>query len=606
MNDRLARALGHHQAGRLDEAGALYRELLADQPDHPDALHYLGVLALQGGNGDEAVRLIERSLVLAPANVDALNNLGQAFEALDRPIEAEGAYRRVLAAVPGDAQAHVSLGDLLARRGDFAAAAECLEAALKVEPDEPYLLVNLGTARQASGDLDGALAAFEQAVAVQPDLAEAHYNLGRALQDLDRPGDAAESYQRALKAEPGYGPALINLGIAHLDLGRHDEALAGLGSAVERNPENADAHYNLGLVLQDMDRFDDAIDTYRRAVAIDPELVKAHYNLGLALLKQGRLGEGWDEYEWRLQSEEREKIGARDFPQPLWQGADLAGKSLLVWAEQGVGDEVLFAGMAPDLVAAGAEVALECDSRLVALFERSFDGVRCIEKKVPPLPQAQSPDFDFQIPSGGLSRWLRRDFESFPGRASYLAADGPKTAALREKYGALPEGGGDLLIGIAWLSKNKREGLSKREGMNKSMALADLTPLTDIEGLTFVDLQYGDTATERAQFAEQTGVAVIHDDDVDQMADLDAFAAQVAAMDLILSISNTTVHFGGALGVPTWVLLNTMPLHCWMRDRGDSPWYPSVRLFRQQRDGDWTGVIERVVPELKRFVAEAR
>jgi tetratricopeptide (TPR) repeat protein len=567
LNDRLARALGHHQAGRLDEAETLYRELLADQPDHPDALHYLGVIALQGGNGDEAVRLIGRSLELAPANAGALNNLGQACEALDRPVEAEDAYRRALAIVPGDAQANVNLGDLLASRGDFAAVAECLEAALKHVPDDPYLFVNLGTARQACDDLVGALAAFERAAAAQPDFTEAHYNLGRVLQDLDRPGDAVASYERALALQPGYGPALVNLGLAHLDCGRPDDALAFLRRALEGDPENA----------------------------------LAHFNLGFALLKQGQLGEGWDEYEWRLQIETRERWGVRDFPQPLWKGENLAGKSLLVWGEQGVGDEILFAGMVPDLAAAGAEVTVDCDKRLMALFERSFDGVRCIGKKNPPLAEALSPDFDFQIPSGSLSRWLRRDFESFPGRASYLAADSLKTSALRDKYGS-----GNLLIGIAWHSKNKREGLSMREAPNKSMALADLSPLAAIDGLTFVDLQYGDTVTERAAFADQTGVTVIHDADVDQMADLDAFAAQVAAMDLIISISNTTVHFAGALGVPCWVLLNTMPLHCWMRGREDSPWYPSLKLFRQQRDGDWAGVIERVVSELKRFAARER
>lgn len=601
-DDILARALGLHQADRLGEAGALYRDILKAQPDHADALHYLGVIALQEGRGDEAVRLIGQSLDVAPANADALNNLGQAFERLGRMEDAKDAYSRAIEAAPGAAQAHVRLGEILAGQGEFVAAADCLDAALKLEPGDPYLMVNRGNLHRARGDLQAALAAFEQAAKAAPGFAEAQYNLGRALQDLDRPNDAGDAYAKALKADPGYVPALVNLGLVHLDLGRHEEAMACLKDAVEKAPDYPPGHYNLGLVLQDMDRFDDAIASYRRAIALDDGFVEAHYNLGIALLKLGHLADGWDEYEWRFQSSEKKKIGARHFPQAQWQGEDLAGRSLLVWAEQGVGDEVLFAGMVPDLLAKGADVTLECDSRLAPLFERSFPGIRCLDKTVPPMEETLSPDFDFQVPSGSLARHLRRDFESFIGTGPYLLADADKTRAFREKY----DGGDSLKIGLAWLSKNKREGLSRREGMNKSMALKDLSALAEIDGITLVDLQYGNTASERNAFAGQTGVTVLHDDDVDQMTDLDAFAAQVAAMDLVLSISNTTVHMAGALGVPCWVMLNAMPLHCWMRDRDDSPWYPSVRLFRQHSDGDWSGVINRIIPELERLAQGAR
>lgn len=602
LNDSLASALGHHQAGRLQEAEALYRKILDADPKHPDALHYLGVLALQEGRSEEARRLIGQSLDIAPVNADALNNIAQAFEALGRADDAIDAYRRAIAVAPGFVQAHVNLGDLLAGRGDFAAASEAYEAALKVEKDDPYLLNNLGNLRQAVGDLVAALKAFDRAVWVAPDFVEAHYNRGLALQELEQVDDAAEAYERALAIESGYIPALVNLGLANLDRGRDDDALAYLRRAIERDPENAHAHFNLGLVLADMGCLDDAIGSFRRAVAVDPGLVEAHYNLALSLLKQGVLGEGWDVYDCRFQSGEREKLGARDFPQPLWRGEDLAGKSLLVWAEQGVGDEILFSGMVPDLLAAGANVTLECDARLAPLFKRSFAGVDYIEKKNPPAAEALNPGFDFQVPSGSLARHLRRDFDSFNGTGPYLVADADKTQALREKY----EGKDKLLIGLAWISRYKHKGFDKREGLNKSMTLNDLSPLEAFSEVTFVDLQYGDTVAERTRFADQTGVSVVHDDDIDQMTDLDTFAAQVAAMDLVLSISNTTVHMAGALGVPCWVLLNTLPLHTWMRDRDDSPWYPSIRLFRQQRGGDWAGVVEQVLPELGHFVARPR
>ena len=265
---------------------------------------------------------------------------------------------------------------------------------------------------------------------------------------------------------------------------------------------------------------------------------------------------------------------------------------MLVWGEQGIGDEVHFAAMVPDLIDAGARVVLECERRLAPLFGRSFPEAMCVALENPPAAETMGNDIDFQVPSGNLGAWLRPDLDSFPDRESYLVADENRVAELKDRY---RDGTGDRLVGIAWISKNPEIG------KDKSMALADWRPLTEIGGIRFVDLQYGDTADERARFERQTGTPIIHDDAIDQMADLDAFAAQVAAMDLVISVSNTTVHLSGALGVPTWVLLNTLPLCVWMAKGEDSPWYPSLRLFRQTKAGEWADVIGRVESELKAF-----
>ncbi|MDA1089838.1 MAG: tetratricopeptide repeat protein [Proteobacteria bacterium] len=559
MSDVLARALNSHQEGRLHEAKTLYRQVLAVEPDNSDALHYMGVLCLQNDDCAEAVRLIERALALNPGNADALNNLGQAFAGLDRWPDAEAAYRKALAMVPDFAPAHSNLGDALMRQGKPEAAAS-YQTALRAYPGDPDILVSLGRALAMQEQFEEAIGHFRQALEALPDDAMTLTNLGNALQAAGRPDEAVSVFERAIAVQP--------------DL--------------------VEAHFNLGLALYDQDRLEESIASYQRVLALDPENIDAHHHLGPALFLQGRLAEGWQEYEWRWRSEKG--LNLRNFPQPPWQGAALKGKTVLVWSEQGVGDQISFAGMVPDLLERGATVVLECDARLAPLFERSFPGVECLAKENPPSLETQRQDIDFQVPGGGLGRLLRPDYESFHRRPFYLIADNQRRDVIRKRYqDGQDDQGGDagLLVGISWESKNKRVGDLK------SMPLEGFQPLTVVSGVTFVDLQYGNTVEERRNFEEKTGVSLIHDNDVDQLADLDLFAAQVAAMDLVISVSSTTVHVSGGLGIPTWVMLNTTPFNCWMLERDVSPWYPSVRLFRQKQPGVWGDVVERVASELE-------
>ncbi len=507
--------------------------------------------------------------------------------AAGRPDEAARAYRGAVGVNPEDAEAHLNLGNALEAVGEIDDAAAAYNRAIELRPDFAEAHYNLGNAARKQGHGQQAAAHYRRALDIAPNLAEAHNNLGEALLDLDDPKGAIGHYRLALKCRPGMAGTLNNLGNAHVRLGETDAAIDYYRQALDIDPGDATAITNLGNALMDKGAFDDALAHHRRAIEAAPDHAEAHHNLGLALLLQGKLEEGWAEYEWRLLSEEG--VRHRPFPQAPWAGQPVGGKTVLVWGEQGVGDEVMFAGMVPDLAAAGANVILEADPRLVPLFRRSFAAIECIVKEDPPSAETRRHGIDFQAPGGNLGRWLRPALESFPGRQSYLVADEDRRDGLREKY--LPDGE-SLLVGVAWVSKNKRIGAQK------SMTLRELAPLTGIPGLRLIDLQYGDTAEERRQFEDQTGVAVLHDDSLDQMADLDGFAAQVAAMDLVISVSNTTVHIAGALGVPAWVMLNTVPLPCWLLEGDDSPWYPSVRLFRQSQAGEWADVIGRVAEAL--------
>jgi hypothetical protein len=284
----------------------------------------------------------------------------------------------------------------------------------------------------------------------------------------------------------------------------------------------------------------------------------------------------------------------------LWDGSPLAGKSIFLWREQGVGDEILYGGMIPDLVAARARVVLECDPRLVPLFARSFPSVEVVAQTIPPDPRTESRAVDFQAPVATLGRWLRADFSGFPRHADYLKPDPALAASLRGKYRALA--GGRTVIGISWHSR-----LSPALA-EKGTQLADWKEILANPGAFFVNLQYGDCARDIEAARVATGVTVYADPEIDAMKDLDAFAAQVNAMDLVVSTSNTTVHFAGAQNVPCWTLLPSGPgaLWYWFTGREDSPWYPAMRLLRRRPDEPWLDLIGRVGKELEIRLDPAR
>ena len=307
-------------------------------------------------------------------------------------------------------------------------------------------------------------------------------------------------------------------------------------------------------------------------------------------LLMGDFDNGWREYNWRWRMQNFPSWRA-EYDKPLWDGGDLGGKRLLVWPEQGIGDEIMFAGLIPDLIERGIDVILESDPRLVPLFARSFPPVTCIAKGGANQP------FDFHIPTGGLGQVLRPSLGSFPDPAPYLVADPELRTTLRDRY---HNQGAGALVGLAWHSA------SPYAGRESSLTLPELHPLLETPEVTFVNLQYGDTADQRSAFARETGIDIVHDEQVDQMADMDAFASQVAAMDLVVSIDNSATQLAGALGVPTWGLLCAVPFWLWGMNGDDSIWHPSMRLFRQSRPGDWNGVIKRVCKALGEWAGSFR
>jgi len=614
---QIARA--HHENGRLTEAESIYREVLESRPEHGDTLYFLGLCLRQRGDLNGAAKSMQAAFIHGAARGNRLNNLGSIFQALGLVEAAEAQFRKAIELQPELAEAHTNLGALLQGSGRIDAAEVCYRNAIAADPAFFAAHNNFGTLLRSQGKLDVAHEVAQRAVDLDPQSAKALNNLGIILHELNQLMAAFGLFKQAVSIDPDYAEAFNNMGSLFLDENSLDGAVASFKKAIALDPNLADAHNNLGTVRQRQGRYDDAlacferalqlapnfppaltnigtihhrmnrnneaISYFQRAMEIDPNYPEVHFNMSeVLLLTRDNLLPGWKEHVWRWRKREFRQLW-RDCPAPVWDGGDLTGKTMLLWGEQGIGEEIMYAGMVPDMIEAGVDIVLECEIRLAPLFERSFDGVECVARTVNSAPATGDRCVDCHIATGDLGRWLRPSFDHFPHRPSFLIADANARDAARARY-QRPDSG--LLVGLSWYSRNPVMG------WEKSISLEDWRPLLNISGLTFVDLQYGDTLAQRQALETETGVHIVHDDSIDQLADLDAFAAQVAAMDLVISISNTTVHIAGGLGVPTWVLLSAVPLWRWFQGREDSPWYPSLRLFRQQDLGDWETVLEQV------------
>jgi Flp pilus assembly protein TadD len=398
----------------------------------------------------------------------------------------------------------------------------------------------------------------------------------------NRRGDAenaAAEYMRALDIRPDYTPARVNLGLIYLtQLGDPQRAQQQFERAVASDPGSVAAQANLGLALQDRGRLDDALAHYEKLLAAYPKVHEYRWNRGLALLCRGDFARGWDDYESR--NARGTGAPARAFPYPVWNGEALADEVLLVYGEQGLGDEIMFASCVPDLLERGIRCVLECDQRLANLFRRSFPAaqVHGAARDGDRSWLARHPQIGRQIACGSLPRILRRDEAAFPRHAGYLRADAGRVAHWRAQLA--PGAEARTLIGVAW-----RGGGIKTRGRLRSIPLPQLAPLFALPQITWISLQR-DGDDELAQFA--TGTVRRCDD---ALEDTDETAALISALDCVVTADSTTAHLAAALGRPTKILLAEPADWRWMRNRATSPWYPSAVLYRQQRPGDWSAPV---------------
>ncbi|MBF0334623.1 MAG: tetratricopeptide repeat protein [Alphaproteobacteria bacterium] len=520
---------------------------------------------------------------------EAHNAEGKALVRAGRLDDAVKSFLEAVARNPNFGEAYGNLGVALHALGREAMAIGPLRRATELLPTSPDAYNNLGGAFGALRQFDEAIHCFRKALALNQDHADTLNNYGIALMATNALGDAVEALEKALRLRPDSIDTMNNLGTALHRVGRLTEGRQLVEAVVKADPKHVKAPYNLGNMLRAEGRTEDALALFRRAICLAPAEVLAHWNYALCLLGAGLFREGWKEYEWRWRYDGFTGPW-RNHPQPRWRGEDLKGRTILVHAEQGPGDVLLYGTMLPDLIAAGARIVFECDPRMGPLFERSLPGLSAIPMTASPDPRTRDPAIDFVCPIASLAQYLRPDFDSFPMRERYLRPDPALAERLRARYRGL---GGDRVVGVSWNSK------SNDIGWAKSTRLVDWGPILRVPGVTFVNLQYGDCAADLAE-VRRAGIHVFDDAEVNPLIDMEAFAAQVAACDLVISVSNTTVHMAGALGVPVWAMLPSGHglIHYWLQNRDDSPWYPSLRLYRQPGHGDWESVFRRVADDL--------
>jgi tetratricopeptide (TPR) repeat protein len=536
----IGQALALHQQGRLDEAEKLYARALKLQRDNFDALHLLGVLNQQRGKPGEAHRLIASALKVQPNSPDALSNLAMAQSALKRHDEALKSVDKALAIAPGH-------GDALNNRGN----------------------VLLELKRPAE-----AVAAFDAVLAKAPRHLQARINRGNALTELGRTAEALADYDLALGMAPGHPLALYNRGNALRLLGRYQEAIAAYDGAVAAMPQHLNAWLNRGQALAALNRHQDAIASYGRVLAVQPDFADAHFNAAMSFLTIGDYARGFAEYEWRWK---RTGMAApKTFRRPPWLGeAPLAGLTIVLHAEQGLGDTVQFVRYVPRLAQMGARVVLEVQPVLKELF-RGLDGLATVVGRGEPLPP-----YDAHCPLGSLPLALKTDISNIPTEIPYLRASEAALQKWRPRLEALPS----PRIALAWSGN-----VSHPNDRNRSLSLAQLDPLLSVPGASFISVQRELRDGEAETLARDPRILNLGP----ELNDFSDTAAVLTLADLVISVDTAVAHLAGALGRPAFVLVPFQPDWRWMLDRDNSPWYPAMRLFRQTTIGDWDSVIARV------------
>jgi tetratricopeptide (TPR) repeat protein len=577
--------------GQLDEAAASYRQALRLGPHKAEAHNNLGHILLRQGRLDDALACFEQALRLRPNYAEALRNQGQAHNHRGLQLLKDGqldaareCFEQAVSARPGDADGHSNLGAVLREQGRTNEAAACFHRALALRPDHAGAHNNLGRVCEDRGRLDEAAARYRLAICYQPGDASLHNNLGNVLTMLSRPDEAWTCYQQAVRLQPAEPVFHSNLANALILAGRPEEAEASCRHALRLRSGFADARHNLAITLAAQGKFKEAVADNELALQLEPEHPGARNCRALWRLQHGDFARGWPEYEWRWKVR---GVTARAFREPAWDGSPLNGRTILLYAEQALGDTIQFIRYAPLVKERGGTVVVECQPPLARLLA-SCPGIDQLVPRGSPLPP-----FEVQAALLSLPGLLGTTLETVPRNVPYLSAAPDLVASWRRERG----GETSFKVGIAWQGSATFAGDRLR-----SAPLRHFAPLVRVGGVRLFGLQKG-PGREQISTCRQldlTDLGGTLDEATGAFMDT---AAVMMNLDLVVTTDTSVAHLAGALGVPVWVALAIGADWRWLLDREDCPWYPSMRLFRQSRAHDWDEVFERMAAELRRKLA---
>jgi tetratricopeptide (TPR) repeat protein len=570
-----------HQAGELDQAERLYRKVLSRQPGLALALHSLGLIAFQQGRLNEAEELVAQAVRSDSTSSHQHNTLGVIFDTQGRLDEAVQSFQEAVRLKADYAEAHRNLAATLQAQGRTDLSLASLRTAAQLEPERSQTHLDLADALKRQGLLQEAVTHYTQALALQPDLAEAHNNLATTFKQLGSLEEAARCQIKAISLRPEDPNFHGNMAAIFQDQNRFEEAIGHCRKSLDLAPERAEAHVNLASVLRDAGRLDEAIAANAEALRRSPDSAAAHWNQAVCLLLAGRFRGGWKEFSWRRQVNYA-ACYPHVHPWPVWNGEDFHGKRLFVHCEQGLGDAIQFVRYLPAVKRRGGTVVFGAWKPLCRLFA-GLDGVDELVElsgQQPPAVQA-----DLQVSLLDLPGIFGIQQEDLPGRMPYLAA-GPR----RVQQSPLGLDGRDFKVGLVWAGSPRHSRDSQR-----SCPLALFGALARIAGLKIYSLQKECPDPGDRQRLQQWGIV----DLADQLQDLGDTASVIERLDLIVSVDTVVLHLAAAMARPVWGLIAYSPDWRWMLQREDSPWYPTLRLFRQPQPADWQTVLDRVALELQ-------
>ena len=578
IHSKFEQAYHCHLQGKIAQAQALYEEVLNLEPDHVDALHLSGVAAAQMNNHRKAVELIGKAIALYPRNEAFHCNQGVAFNELKEFAAAAASFDKAVAIKPDYHEAHYQRGISLQGLKMHEAAVACYDRAIAIRPDYLEAYYRRGIALQELRKFDAAIASYDKAITIKPDFAEAYANRGNALQELNRFDAAVESFDMAVTIKPDVAETHYNRANALKKLKRYESALESYDRANAIRPDYPEAFHNLGLMRQELNQLDAALACFDRALSINPDYHDARLHKSLALLLSGNFRQGWALYESRRKVS-RLADTRRNFTQPLWTGNEsISGKTILLHSEQGFGDSIQFCRYARSVADLGARVILETEPPLTGLF-KDLSGVSEVAAKGCDLP-----GFDYHCPLMSLPLAFRTDLNTIPCPRQYLRSDPDKLAYWNNRLGqkTAPR------VGLVWSGN-----ITHTNDSNRSIPLTAITRHLPAN-VMYVSLQKEVRDIDKPSLASDANILHFGD----ELVDFSDTAALCDLMDLVISVDTSVAHLNAALGNPTWVLLPFSPDWRWLLGRDDSPWYQSVRLFRQEQPGNWDGVFKKLKPEL--------
>ena len=616
--DYYNQGLDFQKHGYLDKAIQCYQKALAIKPDLPEASYNMGIAYLDLSCIDAAVTCFKLAVELKPDYADAYNNLGNAYRDKEDIHRAISCYRQAIKINPQNPRPYYNLGNAYLELDEQEVSKACFQRALALKPDYATVFNSLGNSSLRQGDLELALANFSKAIEIQPDFAEAYYNRGNVQREMGRCSAAMESYREAVRLRKDYHEAYNNFGNLLKDLGNLEAASDNYRLAINARPDFAEAHFNLGNIMlqerqmaaaierfkqaialkptyaeahsntgnacKELGRYQDALQHYNRALYHKPDLAEANFNRSLIHLLHQDFQQGWEGFEWRFKLPDAGAVYPHRFKVPRWDGSNFKGRRLLVHCEQGFGDTLQFIRYLPMVKKLGGSVIFETRKELMGIL-----------KKVPGMDSLiqRSPDgnhgepFDYHIPLMSLPGVFQTRLETIPSHTPYILADDRKLVKWRRIIsGQKPE----FKIGIVWAG---RPGHTNDH--NRSCGMDVFLPLSQIPGVQLFSLQKGEGVARLKEVSN--GGAIVNLGE--RLVDFEDTAGAIANLDLIVSVDTAVAHLAGAMGNPVWLLLPFVPDWRWLLNRTDTPWYPTMRLFRQPEAGDWHTVFRNVSESLK-------